>query len=140
MADKSDVLHVVAAVIYDTKKEHILIAKRPDEKHQGGKWEFPGGKVEAGEAAQIALQRELYEELGVQVSVANPLIQINHQYSDKSIFLDVYEVFQFTGEAFGKEGQEVCWVKLDELATYTFPAANISILEALGLDVARLSQ
>ncbi len=126
-----DYLHVVAAVIYDQNKERILIAKRPDDKHQGGKWEFPGGKVDDGETALIALQRELFEELDIQIDDALSLIEIHHQYSDKSIFLDVYEVVRFRGDVIGKEDQEVRWVKMDELTTFVFPAANTPILEVI---------
>jgi len=124
-------LHVVAAVIYDQNKERILIAKRPDDKHQGGKWEFPGGKVDAGETAQTALQRELFEELDIQISASQSLLEIHHQYPDTFIFLDVYKVTQFKGEAIGKEEQEILWVTIDELSGFTFPEANTPILEAI---------
>ena len=133
-------IHVVAAVIYDQTREHILIAKRPDDKHQGGKWEFPGGKVETNESAKQALERELDEELGIQLfslQTLKPLIEIKHDYPDKSIFLDVYEVDQFSGrdyfagKAEGNEGQTICWVKIRELADFTFPEANFPILRAI---------
>lgn len=128
---------MVAAVIYDECKEHILIAKRPDDKHQGGKWEFPGGKVESNESSELALQRELDEELGIQIASPKPLIQIKHDYVDKSVFLDVYEVSQFSGwgyfsgKAVGNEGQIICWVKIQKLSNYTFPEANFPILQAI---------
>lgn len=128
----SEVIHVVAAVIVDAAGQ-ILIARRPENKHQGGLWEFPGGKVEVGEAPLDALQRELHEELGIDVTQARPLIQILHRYPDKSVKLDVWRVDGFSGEAHGKEGQPICWVDEAELDDYAFPAANTPIITALRL-------
>jgi 8-oxo-dGTP diphosphatase len=119
---------VAAAVI--RREGKILIAQRPQDKHQGGLWEFPGGKVEEGEPVQQALVRELEEELGITATSARPLIRITHDYPDKSVCLDVWEVSAFTGEAHGREGQPVRWVSDDELAGYEFPAANHPILAA----------
>ncbi|WP_020683275.1 Nudix family hydrolase [Marinobacterium rhizophilum] len=129
---KHRLIHVAAAVILDRDKR-VLLARRPDDKHQGGLWEFPGGKVEAGEAVPDALDRELHEELGIRVRGARPLIQIPHHYADKSVLLDVFVVDQFDGEAHGREGQPVRWVSLDELSGYRFPAANQPILAAARL-------
>lgn len=84
-------VHVAAAVIRDASGK-ILIARRADTQHQGGLWEFPGGKVEDGEAVQAALSRELQEELGIVVSAARPLIKVQHDYPDKQVLLDVWEV------------------------------------------------
>lgn len=126
-------IHVVAAVIYDETRENIFLAKRPSEKHQGGKWEFPGGKVESGESAEQAVKRELCEEVGIKVKHCTPLIQIRHDYPDKHILLDVWEVSQFTGNAHGKEGQLTEWVNRSDIDTYTFPAANAPILKAIKL-------
>ena len=83
-------LHVAAGVIRGADG-HVLIAKRPLDKHQGGLWEFPGGKVEEGETAEAALARELAEELGIAVIAARPLIQVRHDYPDKQVLLDVWE-------------------------------------------------
>jgi 8-oxo-dGTP diphosphatase len=70
-----------------------------------GLWEFPGGKVEAEESVETALGRELHEELGIVVDVARPLIKVQHDYPDKQVLLDVWEVSAFTGEPHGAEGQ-----------------------------------
>jgi len=110
-----------------------LIAKRAEHLHQGGLWEFPGGKVEHGEATRDALTRELHEEIGIDVVDARPLIRISHDYSDKSVLLDVWKVTAFSGEAHGKEGQPIVWVKTDELDNYDFPTANTPIINALQL-------
>ena len=80
-------IHVVAAVIYGNLNE-ILIARRPDHLHQGGLWEFPGGKIEANETTYQGLVRELNEELAIKVIAANPFMQVSHDYSDKHILLD----------------------------------------------------
>ena len=125
-------IHVVAAVIRD-RKDKILIAQRPADKHQGSKWEFPGGKVEPNETVFQALQRELKEELGIQINAAQPLIKICHDYPDQSIILDVWTVRDFNGIAYGKEGQPIQWVTLDELNQYTFPEANVPIIMAASL-------
>ena len=128
----SKLIHVAAAVIRD-RRGHILIARRPDDKHQGGLWEFPGGKVEPGEPVADALARELHEELGIRVTSARPLILIPHHYPDKSVLLDVWEVDGFEGEAHGAEGQPVCWVAPEALDDYAFPAANTPIVAAARL-------
>lgn len=122
-------IHVAAAVIRN-KSGQILIAKRPDDKHQGGLWEFPGGKVEPGEPVRLALSRELEEELGIQVQQCEPLIKVPHHYTDKSVLLDVYEVTEFSGQAWGKEGQPTKWVESTDLDDFEFPAANLPILNA----------
>ena len=125
-------LQVVVAVIQDEKGK-ILIAQRDAEKYQGGKWEFPGGKIEANESAQQALARELNEELGIQIESATPLIQLHHHYSELSVFLDVFTITTWKGEAYGKEGQPIRWVARHELHHYPFPRANKPILQALSL-------
>ena len=128
----AQLIHVAAAVIRDPQRR-ILIARRPADKHQGGLWEFPGGKVEPGEAVADALARELQEELGIRVTAAAPLIRIPHHYPDKSVLLDVWEVTAFTGEAHGAEGQPVRWVRPQALDDYPFPAANTPIISAARL-------
>lgn len=124
------VIHVVAAVIRG-RDGKILLAKRPAHLHQGDKWEFPGGKVETGEAPVQALSRELREELGITPVVSRPLIQILHHYPEKSVFLDVWEVVAFSGQPVGQEGQQVEWVAQDALDDYEFPAANFPIVTAV---------
>ncbi|VXC48583.1 Mutator mutT protein (7,8-dihydro-8-oxoguanine-triphosphatase) / Thiamin-phosphate pyrophosphorylase-like protein [Pseudomonas sp. 9AZ] len=125
-------IHVAAAVIRGVDGQ-ILLAKRPEDKHQGGLWEFPGGKVEAGETVQSALVRELDEELGIRPSAARPLIQVRHDYPDKQVLLDVWEVSAFTGEPHGAEGQPLAWVSPRQLGDYEFPAANRPIVAAARL-------
>ncbi len=128
----SQIIHVAAAVIRDQQGK-ILITKRPDDKHQGGKWEFPGGKREAGESIEAALKRELYEELDIELIKADPLIKIQYNYPEYSVLLDVWQVHDFSGKAYGKEGQEINWIELAELQDYQFPEANLPILTAIQL-------
>jgi mutator protein MutT len=125
-------IHVAAAVIRDDAGK-ILIARRADTQHQGGLWEFPGGKVEADESVETALARELHEELGIVVDAARPLIKVRHDYPDKQVLLDVWEVSAFTGQPHGAEGQPLAWVTPRDLANYEFPAANQPIVAAARL-------
>ena len=127
-------IHVVAAVIVHPDRQSIFISRRADHLHQGGLWEFPGGKVEAGESAESALARELFEELDISVQTAQPYMQVEHDYPDKQVFLDIWQVDSFAGTARGKEGQECRWVGLQELLDsqlFEFPAANQPILQRL---------
>ncbi len=122
-------LNVVAAVIHNPQGQ-ILIAQRPLHKHQGGLWEFAGGKIDEGESAAQALVRELQEELGITATQYRPLLTVEHHYTDKSVRLQVFRVTAFDGEAHGAEGQPTAWVNPDELNNYPFPAANTPILKA----------
>lgn len=126
------VLEVAVGVVMN-QQQQIFITKRPDTVHQGGLWEFPGGKREAGETRFQALQRELQEEIGITVEKATPLITIPYDYGDTQVCLDVWQVTEFTGTAHGKEGQPGQWVGLADLGKYAFPAANRPILRALVL-------
>ena len=125
-------LHVAVGVIKNAEG-YILISLRHISSHQGGLWEFPGGKVEEGESVQQALARELKEELGIVISSSTPLIKINHEYSDLKVLLDVWLVTDFSGEARGLEGQQIAWVAPDKLSTYHFPEANYPIISAARL-------
>lgn len=130
-------IHVVAAVIVNQDRQQIFISRRADHLHQGGFWEFPGGKVEADESPESALARELFEELDIRIETAEPYMQVEHDYPDKQVFLDIWQVNHFTGTARGKEGQECRWVGLQELLAakptglFNFPAANQPILQRL---------
>ncbi len=125
-------VHVAAAVIRGADGR-ILLARRADQQHQGGLWEFPGGKLEAGETVLAALRRELHEELGISVTSARPLIKVQHDYPDKQILLDVWLVSAFTGVPHGAEGQPLAWVAPRQLPEYQFPAANAPIVQAARL-------
>lgn len=123
-------VHVAVGVVSDGGSG-ILVARRAANAHQGGLWEFPGGKLEPGETVQQALQRELLEELAIDVRQCESLLVIEHDYSDKSVLLDVWWIDAFDGEPHGREGQPVRWVEAAELHSLEFPEANVPIIAAI---------
>jgi 8-oxo-dGTP diphosphatase len=125
-------VHVAVGVIR-SRDGQILVAQRSANQHLGGLWEFPGGKVEAGETVNQALARELHEELGIDVLAQSALCCIQHDYTDKSVLLDVWNVNEFSGTAQGKEGQPLRWLFPHELKHTDFPQANRAIIRALQL-------
>lgn len=108
-----------------------LLSKRAADAHQGDLWEFPGGKVEASESVEQALQRELHEELGILVKRSTPLISIEHCYADKTVVLHTYLIDEFSGEPKGCEQQPLQWVTISELHKFELPEANVAIVNAL---------
>jgi len=130
-ADHKDV-HVAVAVT-ENDDGQFLIAKRPKNLHQGGLWEFPGGKVEKNEPVFQALKRELFEEVNISISHATPIIRIPFAYEDKTVLLDVWRVNEFSGKAFGKEGQQISWIEKGDFSLYQFPLANKAIINAIQL-------
>ncbi len=125
-------LQVAVGVVKDPEGK-ILISLRHADLHQGGLWEFPGGKIEASETAEFALFRELNEELNITATAATPLLTVNHQYPDLAVQLNVFLVEQFSGEVKSLEGQAFKWVSPAELEHYAFPAANRPIIAAARL-------
>ena len=125
-------VEVVAGIITD-RQGRILLAKRADHQHQGGKWEFPGGKIEAGEDPKQALCRELHEELSikVQADACHLFRQVQFDYPDKQVNLKFYLIRQFFGMPAGMEGQPLQWVNQDQAAEYELPKANKPVMDAL---------
>lgn len=123
-------IHVVIGILYNDKGE-LLLAEREKHKFQGGRWEFPGGKVEADEDPLFALRREMVEEVGIDVVTAKQWRKFEHAYPDRVILLDVWCITSYTGEPHGKEGQKIRWVKLDTLPTLEIPDANWDIVKML---------
>ena len=126
------VLQVAVGVIKNAQGE-ILIALRDRSAHQGGLWEFPGGKIERDETVEQALVRELKEELDINVEAASPLITIHHDYADLSVRLKVWTIERFSSQAKSCEGQPLKWVKPCELEHFSFPEANLPIISAVRL-------
>lgn len=122
------------AAIINTQQQ-VLLGLRQTHQHQGGLWEFPGGKIEPKETTYDALLREIDEEVGLQITAAEPLIQISHDYGDKSVLLDVWSVNGFSGVPIGQEGQRLRWCDIADLDDSDFPAANVAIIQALKLRV-----
>ena len=125
-------IHVVAAALTDTKGR-VLIAQRPAGKHLAGMWEFPGGKVEPGEARVHALERELREELGIAIETPRPLLRLKHAYSYGEVLLDVWVVRRYRGEPRSLDGQALRWCSRAALATAGLLPADRPIIGALRL-------
>ena len=122
-------IHIVAGIIFNQDKSLVFITKRPDDKHKGGFWEFPGGKVEEGETIEQAMTRELDEEIGIKVTEQSLFEHLEFDYTDKSLKFDFILVTDFEEQPYGKEGQQGEWVSLESLNQYAFPEANVPILE-----------
>ncbi len=123
------IVEVAVGVIKRNNK--IYISKRADDIHQGGKWEFPGGKREVNETIEQTLTRELSEEIGIQVTQQSPFMLIEHDYGDKKVRLDVRLVENFEGVPSHLEGQKSQWVDINDLSQFTFPDANKVIIDKL---------
>lgn len=123
------VVEVAVGVI--KRNDLYFMTKRLAHVHQGGKWEFPGGKVEVDETVEQALTRELKEEVDIKVINTTPLITIEHDYGDKVVCLKVCLVDKFDNEPKALEGQNEGWFTFQELLALDLPAANADILNAL---------
>ncbi|RXF02905.1 8-oxo-dGTP diphosphatase MutT [Pseudoalteromonas sp. PS5] len=122
---------VEVAVGVIEKNQKIFVCLRSKDQHQGGLWEFPGGKVEAEEDVFSALKRELKEEIGIDIHSSTELMRVEHDYPDKAVCLHIHIVTEFAGEAHGAEGQPSQWVAISNLHELDFPAANKAIVERL---------
>ncbi|HET9391835.1 MAG TPA: 8-oxo-dGTP diphosphatase MutT [Steroidobacteraceae bacterium] len=121
---------VVAGALFD-HAGRVLIAQRPAGKHLAGRWEFPGGKVAAGESEMQALARELQEELGVQVRRSRPFMRLAHEYSDRTVELSMWLVEEFAGEPAGLDDQRLKWVAPTRLPEEDILEADRPFIEAL---------
>ncbi|SDX33928.1 8-oxo-dGTP diphosphatase [Allochromatium warmingii] len=126
------IIHVMVGALADADGR-ILVTQRPAHVHQGGLWEFPGGKLEPQEMPEQGLARELAEELGIEVRASRPLIRIHHDYGDRRVLLDVRRVIDYSGTAHGREGQPLAWLAPEEMDSARFPAADRPIISALRL-------
>lgn len=120
---------VVVGVIY--KKGQILIDKRKPEGLLGGLWEFPGGKKQRGETLEVALRREVREELGIRIRIRKPLVTVNHAYSHFRIRLHAFTCTYISGTPKCIGCTALKWVRPDDLGRYAFPAANGKVIRAL---------
>ncbi len=128
----SNRMEVVAAVIFNDRDE-FLLAQRPAGKVYAGYWEFPGGKVEDGEAATAALKRELDEELGIDVITACPWLTRDFDYSHAAVRLRFFRVIKWSGEPHGREQQQLAWQSVRNITVAPLLPANGPILHALEL-------
>ena len=118
------------AVIWNDERQ-ILIDRRRPEGLLGGMWEFPGGKIEPGETVEACVRREIQEELGIEVTVGDRLITVEHAYTHFRVTLYVHHCQYVSGEPRPIECDEIRWVSVDELDEYPFPKANTRIIEAI---------
>lgn len=126
-------LVLVAAVALVDADGRVLIAKRPDGKAMAGMWEFPGGKVEAGERPELALIRELKEELDIDVTEAclAPLTFASHAYEKFHLLMPLYVCRRWKGMVRALEGQELKWVKPNRLRDFPMPPADLPLIPHL---------
>jgi 8-oxo-dGTP diphosphatase len=123
------ILLVAAAALVDVDNR-VLIARRPEGKSMAGLWEFPGGKVDAGETPEVALTRELREELSIEVceTCHAPFTFASHAYDSFHLLMPLYICRQWQGEVVPREGQQIKWVRATRLADYPMPPADLPLV------------
>jgi 8-oxo-dGTP diphosphatase len=121
---------VIVGIVRDPA-DRILIGQRPDGKHMAGSWEFPGGKLEQGEPPVEGLRRELEEEVGIRVEMAEPLIEQRYSYPERDVRLDVWWVLSYSGQVHPRESQALRWVSAGELSTVALLPADAPIVTAI---------
>lgn len=122
---------IISIAIVQNEHKKLLISRRQKGQHLAGKWEFPGGKVEQGEALEIAMLRELKEEVGLTATQYSLFDSLSFQYDEVHLSLYFYLVTAYQGEAASLEGQQIKWVTAAELNQYDFPKANLTVINKL---------
>lgn len=124
---------LVSAVALIDRDGRVLLAQRPEGKSMAGLWEFPGGKVEAGETPEAALIRELQEELGIDThtSCLAPLTFASHTYEDFHLLMPLFACRKWQGQPEAREGQRLAWVRPNALREYPMPPADIPLIPVL---------
>ncbi len=122
-------IDVVAAII--RRDGRILITQRPDNVHLARLWEFPGGKVEAGESLEVALHREILEEVGLKIRVDDEFFTVDHDYPTKSVRLHFFNCNVLEGEAQQLNVADLRWVTPADLDNYQFPPADADLIVKL---------
>jgi 8-oxo-dGTP diphosphatase len=123
-------LKVAVGIIINTQHQ-VLVALRPSHNPHGGLWEFPGGKFELNESSFDALKRELDEEIGIILIKASPFICVQHDYGKTCVELDTWQIEDYDGTPYGREGQTIRWVNNTELSQLVFPEGNKAIVDAV---------
>lgn len=129
MKENKPHFYVTAGLIWQDGR--VLITRRPEGNHLAGFWEFPGGKKETGETLRECLEREIKEELGIEIAAHKVLLVVHHEYETRSITLNVFHCIDLKGQPKALEGQEIRWVYLDEIKKYTFPPPDLKVIEFL---------
>ena len=124
---------LVAAVALIDPDGRVLLAQRPEGKSMAGLWEFPGGKVEPGETPEVALIRELEEELGINTwaSCLAPLTFASHAYEDFHLLMPLFACRKWEGVPQGREGQALKWVRPLDMKNYPMPPADLPLIPIL---------
>lgn len=132
MSGEMPLLFVAAAALVDADGR-VLIAQRPPQKSWAGYWEFPGGKIETGETPEAALLRELQEELGIAVALADlsPLTFASHSYDDFHLFMPLYLIRAWRGEVTPREHVAIAWARAGELPDYQLLPADLPLIAPL---------
>ena len=126
---KHTAVEVAAALVF--RNEKLLIARRPSGVHLAGLWEFPGGKREQGESFESCLQREIWEELDCGITVGSLVFKNVHSYSEKTLDIRFYHCKLTQGEPRAIECDALEWITKDQVADYSFPEADVALLEYL---------
>ena len=126
---KHTAVEVAAALVF--RNEKLLIARRPSGVHLAGLWEFPGGKREQGESFESCLQREIWEELDCGITVGSLVFKNVHSYSEKTVDIRFYHCKLTQGEPRAIECDALEWITKDQVADYSFPEADVALLEHL---------
>ena len=121
-------INVVAGIVINQNK--ILIGKRKDKDIGGGKWEFPGGKIEIGETNSEALERELYEELGISVKIGKELMNYEHMFKTTIYNISFMEIIDYDGEIRNNAHSEIKWVKFSNLLEYDFISGDDRFIQS----------
>ena len=129
---ESPAIHVVAGALIDAA-QRVLIAQRPPGKHLAGGWEFPGGKLRPGEDRRAGLERELREEIGIEIRTPRPLLRLRHAYPFGEVLLDMWVVRDYRGEPRALDGQALRWCTQTELESTELLPADKPIVAALRL-------
>jgi 8-oxo-dGTP diphosphatase len=121
----------VAAGILVDEHGHVLLTERIGDSPFAGLWEFPGGKIAAGESAVAAMRRELAEELGIRVQRSDPFMNVRHEYADRAVALEFFLVTQWQGDPVGLDGQALQWRKPQNIQVEELLPADAPVLRAL---------
>lgn len=126
-------LLLVSAVALIDRDGRVLLAQRPEGKSMAGLWEFPGGKIEPGETPEVALIRELQEELGIDTwqSCLAPLTFASHRYDDFHLLMPLFACRKWQGTPQPREAQRLAWVHVHDLRNYKMPPADKPLISAL---------
>jgi len=122
--------HVAAGILRNTGGQ-VLITERIETGPYCDLWEFPGGKIHAGESALGALKRELLEEIGIEATAIEPFMNLTHEYADRTVELEFFDVTEWSGEPAGLEGQQIRWVDISDLRADELLPADAPVVSAL---------